>query len=134
MVMIKGENDDYEVEGYITLPEVHRSSRNNMITIVNGRVVKNAELNKRINDSYHSYKPDNRYPIVVLNINTDPSLIDVNIHPTKMDIKFSKISDLLDLIENMIKNVLTKKNLIPEVEVNEIIAETIKADFLLSRK
>lgn len=120
MVMIKGENDDYEVEGYITLPEVHRSSRNNMITIVNGRVVKNAELNKRINDSYHSYKPDNRYPIVVLNINTDPSLIDVNIHPTKMDIKFSKISDLLDLIENMIKNVLTKKNLIPEVEVNEI--------------
>lgn len=121
MVMIKGENDDYEVEGYITLPEVHRSSRNNMITIVNGRVVKNAELNKRINDSYHSYKPDNRYPIVVLNINTDPSLIDVNIHPTKMDIKFSKISDLLDLIENMIKNVLTKKNLIPEVEVNEII-------------
>lgn len=126
MVMIKGENADYEVEGYITLPEVHRSSRNNMITIVNGRVVKNAELNKRINDSYHSYKPDNRYPIVVLNINTDPSLIDVNIHPTKMDIKFSKLYDLLDLIENMIKNVLTKKNLIPEVEINYEVEEKPK--------
>ncbi len=118
MVNIKGENNDYEVEGYITLPEVHRSSRNNMITIVNGRVVKNAELNKRINDSYHSYKPDNRYPIVVLCINTDPSLVDVNIHPTKMDIKFSKMDELLDLVENMIKNVLTKKTLIPEVQVS----------------
>ena len=118
MVKIKGENNDYEIEGYITLPEVHRSSRNNMITIVNGRVVKNAELNKRINDSYHSYKPDNRYPIVVLSINTDPSLVDVNIHPTKMDIKFSKMNELLDLIENMIKNVLTKKTLIPQVEIS----------------
>lgn len=118
MVKIKGENNDYEIEGYITLPEVHRSSRNNMITIVNGRVVKNAELNKRINDSYHSYKPDNRYPIVVLSINTDPSLVDVNIHPTKMDIKFSKMNELLDLIENMIKNVLTKKALIPQVEIS----------------
>lgn len=126
MVMIKGENDDYEVQGYITLPEVHRSSRNNMITIVNGRVVKNVELNKRINDSYHSYKPDNRYPIVVLNIDTDPSLIDVNIHPTKMDIKFSKLSDLLELIEKMIKNVLTKKNLIPEVEIHRPIEEITK--------
>lgn len=126
MVMIKGENDDYEVQGYITLPEVHRSSRNNMITIVNGRVVKNVELNKCINDSYHSYKPDNRYPIVVLNIDTDPSLIDVNIHPTKMDIKFSKLSDLLELIEKMIKNVLTKKNLIPEVEIHRPIEEITK--------
>ena len=92
-----------------------------MITIVNGRVVKNAELNKRINDSYHSYKPDNRYPIVVLCIETDPSLVDVNIHPTKMDIKFSKMDELLELVENMIKNVLTKKTLIPKIEVTEPI-------------
>ena len=99
MVYIKGETDDYELEGYMSLPEVHRSSRNNMITIVNNRVVRNTELNRVINDSYHSYKPDNRYPIVVLNIKTDPSLIDVNIHPTKMDIKFSKFNELCELIE-----------------------------------
>ena len=90
MVPIKGENPDYEISGYISLPEVHRSSRNNMVTIVNGRVVRNMDINRVINDAYHSYKPDNRYPITVINIEVDPSVIDVNIHPTKMDIKFSK--------------------------------------------
>ena len=119
MLKIEAENNDYEITGYISSPEVHRSSRNNMITLVNGRVVKNVLINKTINDSYHSYKPDNRYPITVIHINVDPSVIDVNIHPTKMDIKFSKMDTLLELIENTIKNAITDKNLIPEVVIKE---------------
>lgn len=118
MVYISGSTLDYMVEGYMSLPEIHRSSRNNMIVIVNGRVVKNNEINRTINDSYHSYKPDNRYPIVVLKITTDPSLIDVNIHPTKMDIKFSKFEELCSLIDSMIKSKLNVKVLIPKVEEN----------------
>lgn len=121
MLEVSNSDDDYEITGYISLPEVHRSSRNNMITIVNGRVVRNMELNKTINDSYHSYKPDNRYPIVVLNIEVDPSLIDVNIHPTKMDIKFSKLEELKKIVENMIKSAISTKNLIPHIEVKEEI-------------
>lgn len=119
MIEVHGENNDYEISGYISLPEIHRSNRNGMITLVNGRVVRNIELNHVINDSYHSYKPDNRYPIVVLNIETDPTLIDVNIHPTKMDVKFSKMPELLELVENMIKGKLTTKTLIPHIEVPE---------------
>lgn len=119
MVEIKGENDDYIIEGYISLPEVHRANRNHMVTLVNGRVVRNAELNRVINDSYHSFKPDNRYPITVLNITVDPSLIDVNIHPTKMDIKFSKMDGLTSLIDQLIKSVLHKKTLIPEALIEE---------------
>lgn len=119
MIEIKGESDDYMVEGFISLPEVHRANRNHMVTLVNGRVVRNTELNRIINDSYHSFKPDNRYPITVLNITVDPSLIDVNIHPTKMDIKFSKMEELIELIETLIKNVLRKKILIPEVVLEE---------------
>ena len=115
MYKVKSNLDDYEIEGYISYPSVNRSNKNHMITIVNGRVVKNYDLNRTINDSYHSYKPDNRYPIVVLNINVDPSLIDVNIHPTKMDIKFSKMNELLDEISTMIKNTIGTKNLIPKV-------------------
>ena len=114
MYKVKSNLDDYEIEGYISYPSVNRSNKNHMITIVNGRVVKNYDLNRTINDSYHSYKPDNRYPIVVLNINVDPSLIDVNIHPTKMDIKFSKMNELLDEISTMIKNTIGTKNLIPK--------------------
>ena len=116
MIKINGENDDYYVDGYISLPEIQRASRNHMILIVNGRIVRNTELNRVINDAYHGYKPDNRYPIVMIDINVDPSLIDVNIHPTKMDIKFSKFDSLKELIENLITNALKPKTLIPKAE------------------
>ena len=119
MFEVSSENDDYVVSGFISAPFIHRSSRNHMITLVNGRVVRNQELNRVINDSYHSYKPDNRYPIVVLNIEVDPSLIDVNIHPTKMDIKFSKFDGLIELVSNVIKEKIGKKNLIPKIEIKE---------------
>ena len=109
-------NDDYDVDGYISLPEVTRSSRTHMITLVNNRVIRNTELNRAINDAYHTYKPETRYPIVVLNINTDPSLIDVNVHPSKLDIKFSNFEDLKSLIKKGIKDVLDKALLIPKIE------------------
>lgn len=116
MIEIKNENNDYEISGYISKPEIHRSTRAHMITIVNGRVVKNMDLNRVINDSYHGYKPDNRYPITVINIELDPTLVDVNIHPTKMDVKFSKLEELLDLIDKTIKEALKDKSLIPTLE------------------
>ena len=135
MIYIKGENDDYSIEGYISLPEVNRSNRNNMVTLVNNRVIRNMELNRIINDSYHSYKPDNRYPIVVLNITTDPSLIDVNVHPTKMDIKFSKLEELGYLINDLIKKALKPQNLVVDIQTpieNEnkefVYKEEIKLD------
>ena len=110
-------NDDYDVDGFISLPEVTRSSRNHMVTLVNQRVVRNVELNRAINDAYHTYKPETRYPIVVLNINCDPSLVDVNVHPSKLDIKFSNFDDLKELIKKGIKDVLDKSLLIPKIEM-----------------
>ena len=116
MLDIDAEDNDYHITGYVSLPEVHRSSRNNMVTLVNGRVVRNTEVNKAINDSYHSYKPDTRYPITVINIELDPNLVDVNIHPTKMDVKFSKLEELLELIYKTIRNRIKPVNLIPHIE------------------
>ena len=92
-----------------------------MITLVNNRVVRNVELNRTINEAYHSYKPDNRYPITVINIEVDPTLVDVNIHPTKMDVKFSKFDELCDLVKNSILNAIKDINLIPIVEAKEKI-------------
>lgn len=119
MVKINASNDDYDISGYICKPCVLKSNRNFMITIVNGRVVKNAEVNKTINDAYYTYKPDIKYPVVVLKIETDPTLIDVNIHPTKQDIKFSKIDSLTSLITSTIKDALYNSLLVPNVEVKE---------------
>ena len=116
-------NDDYDVDGFISLPEVTRSTRSHMITLVNNRVVRNIELNRAINDAYHTYKPETRYPIVVLNINTDPSLVDVNIHPSKLDVKFSNFEDLKELIKKGIKEVLDKALLIPKIEKKEEVVE-----------
>lgn len=133
MLEVENSNSDYEIKGFISLPEVYRSNRNNIITIVNGRIVRNQELNRTINDSYHSYKPDNYYPIVVLNIIVDTSLVDVNIHPTKMDIKFGNFEELVDLITNTIKDRLKVKTLIPHIEEKREIPkkqyEEIKLDF-----
>lgn len=119
MLKVSSNNDDYKVEGYISMPEVNRSSRNYMTTIVNGRVVKNASLNKSINESYSSFKEDTRYPIVVLIIDTDPTLIDVNVHPSKLDIKFSNFEELKDMVFNMIRDTIKKKLLIPKIEIKE---------------
>ncbi len=119
MIEITGENDDYYISGYISYPEVARSNRNSITTLVNGRVIKNNKLNKIIIDSYHTYIPKEKFPIIVLNINVDPILIDINIHPTKMDIKFSKFDELEKLIEKEIKANLEKLILIPNIAVRD---------------
>ncbi len=127
MLSVHTESADYEITGYISLPEVYRSKNNSIITIVNGRIVKNSKLNSSINEAYHSYKPDNYYPIVVLNIEVDTSLVDVNIHPTKMDIKFSKLNELIELVTTMIKDKIKVKTLIPNAK------EDIKESYSINK-
>ena len=118
MIPIEGENDDYYISGYISYPEATKSNRNSITTLVNGRVIKNASLNKAINDAYSSFKEDTRYPIVVLNITCDPSLIDVNVHPSKLDIKFSNFDELKEIIKKMIIDKIRGKLLIPKIEIS----------------
>jgi len=117
MIPLTGENDDYYIHGYISYPEVTKGNRNSITTLVNGRVIKNNELNKCIVDCYHTYIHKDRYPVIILNIDVDPILIDINIHPTKMDIKFSKMDTLKDLVIKEITQKLEELTLIPEVSV-----------------
>ncbi len=119
MIAISGENDDYYINGYISYPEVTKGNRNSITTLVNGRVIKNNELNKCIIDCYHTYIHKDRYPVIILNIDVDPILVDINIHPTKMDIKFSKMDTLKDLLIKVITEKLEHLTLIPEVSVRD---------------
>lgn len=128
LIEIKNSNDDYDIRGFICKPEILKSNRYHMTTIVNGRVIRNNDLNRAINDAYYTYKPDSKYPIVVINIETDPTLIDVNIHPTKQDIKFSKQDELYNLITKTIKDALYKNLLLPSAmerlkATNDIISK-----------
>ena len=106
MLLFSSGNDDFEISGYACKPHILKTTRNQMITFINGRVIKNNEINNAINDAYYTYKPDGKYPVVVLNIETDPTIVDVNIHPTKQDVKISKCSDLCKLITDAIKKAL----------------------------
>ena len=126
MLELKCENDDYEVFGYISLPEITKSNRNHIITMVNGRVVRNSDLNRVINDAYFKYKFENRYPVVVLQIKVDPTLTDVNIHPSKMDIKFSNFEDLKEMIFNTIKDTLNNHFLAPTVDNTTVKIDNVK--------
>ena len=120
MINISGENDDYYVSGYISYPEVTKSNRNGITTLVNGRVIRNNELNKIITDAYHTYIPKDKFPIIVLNIDVDPILIDINIHPTKMDIKFSKMDTLKELVTDLVTKKLKQLTLIPNAAVRDV--------------
>ena len=110
MIKISGENYDYTINGYVSNLNVSKSNRNNMITIVNGRVVTNQSVNRTIKEAYHTVLAENKFPIVVINIETDPTLIDVNIHPTKQDIKFSKLESLNDLLFSIIRTAVTESD------------------------
>ncbi len=116
MIYVEASNDDYDIKGYIGYPEVARTSKNSIVTLINGRVIKNYDINRTIKDAYHTYIPESKTPIVVLSIETDPILVDVNIHPTKMDVKFSKLDTLQELITKTIKSKLETYNLIPEIK------------------
>ena len=117
MIEINGENDDYVINGYVSYPEIAKTSRNVMTTLVNGRVIKNQALNRAILDTYHTYIPKDKFPVVVFNIEVDPILIDINIHPQKMDIKFSKLDELLTLVTSLIEAKLKEILLIPHATV-----------------
>lgn len=126
MIKINNENYDYIITGYISNINISKSNRNNMITLVNGRVVTNQGVNRTIKDAYHTVLAENKFPIVVINIETDPTLIDVNIHPTKQDIKFSKLESLNDLLFTTIRKAINESDNTFKGYKEEIREETVE--------
>ncbi|NNU89972.1 MULTISPECIES: DNA mismatch repair endonuclease MutL [Anoxybacillus] len=126
MIAIHAETLDFTIDGYVALPEVTRASRNYMTTIVNGRYIKNYSLYKAIEEGYHTLLPIGRHPITFLNIMMDPLLIDVNVHPAKLEVRFSKEAELNELVQQTIRQSFQKKTLIPEVTAPRV--EKTKAE------
>lgn len=119
LVPINGETDDYVVNGFICKPEHTRSNRHYISIFINGRYIKNFVLNKAIIEGYHTLLPIGRYPIVYLNIEMDPILVDVNVHPTKLEVRLSKEQLLYDLINQKIKEAFRGMSLIPDTSLEK---------------
>jgi DNA mismatch repair protein MutL len=118
MVAINSEDLDFKLTGYVSLPEVTRASRNYLSTIINGRYIRNFALNKAIVAGYGSKLMVGRFPIAVLEITMDPLLVDVNVHPTKQEVRLSKEVELTALISKAINDVLREETLIPNAADN----------------
>lgn len=113
MVRIEASSLDFKISGYAALPEITRASRNYISTMINGRFIKNYSLAKAIQEGYHTLLPIGRYPIVLLNIDMDPLLVDVNVHPSKMEVRLSKEHELNELVSGALKAAFKKEELIP---------------------
>ncbi len=130
MVKFKGEDVDFEIYGYTSLPEFTRASRQYISVLINGRYVKNFQVTKAIIEGYGSKLMVGRYPVAVLNIKMDPLLVDVNVHPAKQEVRISQESQLQDLITKVIYKELSKENLIPSAVKNLSTNRKVNTDQL----
>ncbi|MDQ0222622.1 DNA mismatch repair endonuclease MutL [Streptococcus moroccensis] len=118
MVEIAKSDLDFEVSGYVSLPELTRANRNYITLLINGRYIKNFLLNRAIIDGYGSKLMVGRFPIAVIDIQIDPYLADVNVHPTKQEVRISKERELMTLITEAIAEALKSQDLIPDALEN----------------
>ena len=141
------EDFDYQVNGYVIAPCVTRASRNLMHIFLNGRMVKTYRLYKAVQDGYAGLIPEGRYPLCVLNIEMDPHLLDVNVHPSKWEVRISKQNQLELLLKDGIAKALHTQEIIPEnrpepityfqpisLDFDEVQAESPKPSVSLSHE
>ena len=126
MIEFSGNNDDYKVFGYISVPEETRASKNYINIFINGRYIKNYGIQNAIIDAYETLLMINRYPLCVINIEMDPILLDVNVHPTKQEVRLSKEAELIRLIKEVIAERLSNYTYIPQ-GMNNVLTKKEKA-------
>ena len=119
LIEVDREEGPLHVRGFLGKPEISRGNRNYENYFVNGRYVKSKIIAKGIEDGYKSFMMQHRYPFVCLDIHMDGKMLDVNVHPTKMELRFSNQNLVYDLLERMTKDALSGRELIPEVTLDE---------------
>ncbi len=110
---------DYEVEGYLLKPSVSRASRNAMHLFLNGRMVRTYKLYQAVREGYDQLIPAGRFPVCVLNITMDPHLLDVNVHPSKWEVRLSKELQLETLLRTEVRNAMMASMPAPAASLSE---------------
>lgn len=133
-IAINQKDFDYHIHGYAIQPSVNRATKYYMFLYINGRMIRNYHLQKAILDAYSMYMPKDRYPIVVLNIEMDAQLVDVNVHPSKWEIRLSKEKQLEKLLYTSLDLALKEKLQVVEVKKAKEIVETPSLEFTYERE
>ncbi len=127
LMPFRSEGDDFTFYGYISHPQLCRNTRSGQYIFVNNRIVQSYQLSSVIQKAYGTLLPNGRFPIFFLYLTVDPAIIDVNVHPTKKEIKFSHISSIESMLKRSIENVLKDSKLI--FDIKEQSEELKKIDF-----
>lgn len=113
--MAGGGKTDIRVHGYVSSPSLHRSNRQYLTFFVNRRWVQDRSLSYAASEAYHTLLPTGRYPIVVLNVDLDPAEVDVNVHPTKREVRFRRGNEVFAAVQKAVRRVLTESSPLPTV-------------------
>ncbi|MCK9471572.1 MAG: DNA mismatch repair endonuclease MutL, partial [Bacilli bacterium] len=116
MVEIFDKNSYFEVSGLVSKPSVSRSNKNHINILVNNRVIRNSKIISAVMEAYRERLVTGRFPIAVIKIEVDPSIIDVNVHPGKLEVRFSNEMELLEMIVHAISYTLQNSDLMVEVD------------------
>ncbi|MFC4766398.1 DNA mismatch repair endonuclease MutL [Effusibacillus consociatus] len=114
MVAVEWQNYDYRITGLTGYPELNRANRSHCTFFVNGRYIRSYQLFNAVQAAYHTRLPINRYPVCVLHLELDPSLVDVNVHPTKLEVRFSEEKDVFASMQAAIQSALQTETFIPK--------------------
>lgn len=115
VTLVSGRSEHTDITGFIGKPIISRGNRNYMNYYINGRFIKSGIINKAIEEAYKPYTMTHRYPFTALHLHINPEYIDVNVHPTKMEVRFKNGDEIFQIVYHTIKDALAGKELIPEV-------------------
>lgn len=116
MIPVEGEMPGIHLSGYVSKPELNRASRTHQTILINGRYVKSKMISDAIKDGYHTLMSYNRHPLAVLAIEVMPGMVDVNVHPTKMEVRISHERELIKLITGVVQKAVRTPLSVPQIE------------------
>lgn len=119
LIPVEAESENVTLRGFVGKPYVSRGNRNYESYFINGRYIKSPLIYKAVEEAYKTFTMTHKYPFVCLDMKVRSELLDVNVHPTKMEIRFRNGSEIYDLLVHEIREVLLSRDLIPEVEVKK---------------
>lgn len=118
LLEIQGENELFSIKGFIGKPLISRGNRNYETYFINGRYIKSSLIAKGIEEGYQSFVMQHKYPFTVLDISINGSLLDVNVHPTKMELRFSNGEEFYQFLSTLIRDVINQSELVYQVSLD----------------
>ena len=131
---INASQNGITVEGYLGEPSINRSNRNFEIFFVNGRYVKDKIISKALEEGYKQYLMMHKFPFAILHIRMDPSMVDVNVHPAKLEVRFNNQPILYEFIRKSVEEVLNRNEMIPDALLDAKADAKIQAERIAAAK